>query len=81
MLERELGSVEHLSVQFKAILADNNYLNGTFSEDVMQCLPLLPWSPPKESLSVRRDLRSCRCITLDNTNSGGKTKRPGQEEV
>ncbi|KAI8336163.1 hypothetical protein BC941DRAFT_57558 [Chlamydoabsidia padenii] len=71
VLEKELGSVDQLSVQFRAILADNNYLNGSFSTEVMQCLPPLPWSPPKESLSFRRDLRSSRCIiTLDNTNNG-----------
>ncbi|CAO3598873.1 unnamed protein product [Absidia cylindrospora] len=70
VLETELGSVDQLSVQFRAILADNNYLNGGFSNEVLQCLPPLPWSPPKESLTVRRDLRSSRCFTLDNENDG-----------
>ncbi|ORZ18530.1 hypothetical protein BCR42DRAFT_371985 [Absidia repens] len=70
VLETELGSVDQLNVQFRAILADNNYLNGGFSDEVLQCLPPLPWSPPKESLTVRRDLRSNRCFTLDNENDG-----------
>ncbi|KAI8096174.1 uncharacterized protein BX664DRAFT_290910 [Halteromyces radiatus] len=66
VLETELGSVDKLNVQFRAILADNNFLNDGFTDEVIQCLPSLPWSPPKEEFAVRRDLRSNRSITLTN---------------
>ncbi|KAI9304969.1 hypothetical protein BJ944DRAFT_288196 [Cunninghamella echinulata] len=70
VLEAELGSVDQLDVQFRGILADNNFLNNKFKNDVMACLPSLPWNPSKESLSHRRDLRSLRCFTIDNQENG-----------
>ncbi|KAG0169471.1 hypothetical protein DFQ30_003597 [Apophysomyces sp. BC1015] len=70
VLENEVGPVQDLKVQFKSILADNNFPSQGFSEAVMRCLPQTPWKPAEESIALRRDLRSTRCITLDCTGDG-----------
>ncbi|KAF7725108.1 hypothetical protein EC973_000434 [Apophysomyces ossiformis] len=70
VLEGEVGPVSDIKVQFKAILADNNFPSQDFSEQVTRCLPQLPWTPTEEAVAIRRDLRSIRCITLDAAADG-----------
>ncbi|KAI9033971.1 hypothetical protein CLU79DRAFT_726481 [Phycomyces nitens] len=69
-LERELGHITDLPVQTMAILADNNVTDMPFAEQVMLCLPPMPYSLPTDtSDNQRRDLRSTRIFTLDPENS------------
>lgn len=72
MLETELGNVDDLSVQFRAILADNNFAIEPFSDALIRCLPSLPWTPAEESIATRRDLRGIRSITISRTGDGGE---------
>ncbi|KAL0079563.1 hypothetical protein F4703DRAFT_1932567 [Phycomyces blakesleeanus] len=67
LLEAELGSINALSVQFRAILADNNFPYNGFPESLLRCLPPPGWRPSKEDILERLDLRSARCFTIDST--------------
>ncbi|OAD77467.1 hypothetical protein PHYBLDRAFT_96349, partial [Phycomyces blakesleeanus NRRL 1555(-)] len=69
-LERELGHITDLPVQTMAILADNNVTDLPFAEQVMLCLPPMPYSFPTDLPDhQRRDLRDTRTFTLDPENS------------
>ena len=67
--------MDTLPVQFRAILADNKFLMDEFSPQIKDQVPALPWSPPTEALTTRRDLRAIPCFTVDNTNVNGQSTR------
>ncbi|KAI7856343.1 hypothetical protein BDC45DRAFT_503724 [Circinella umbellata] len=73
VLENELGHVDYLSVQFRAILADNNFAIDPFPETIMRTLPSTPWKIPEEELnSGRLDWRdNIRTFTIDTSNGNG----------
>ncbi|KAI8138464.1 hypothetical protein BJV82DRAFT_630915 [Fennellomyces sp. T-0311] len=64
VLENELGHVDDLSVQFRAILADNNFAIDPFPESIIRSLPPIPWQVPEEAIPSRLDLRSIRSISI-----------------
>ncbi|KAI9320685.1 hypothetical protein BX666DRAFT_1852183 [Dichotomocladium elegans] len=68
-LERELGSINDLSVQTQAILADNNVTDTEFSDTVLECLPKTPYPLESEDLEERRDMRDIRVFTLEGEPS------------
>ncbi|KAJ2962612.1 hypothetical protein NQZ79_g2269 [Umbelopsis isabellina] len=65
-LERELGVIEDLGVQTKALLADNNAAMSDFSDAVKACLPQTPFALSDIEIAQRRDLRSQRVFTIDS---------------
>ena len=72
-MENELGHVDDLSVQFRAILADNNFAIDPFSETIMRTLHATPWKIPEEELNGDRlDWRdNIRTFTIDTSNGDG----------
>ncbi|KAI8150195.1 hypothetical protein BJV82DRAFT_662281 [Fennellomyces sp. T-0311] len=68
-LERELGAIEDLDIQTKAILADNNVTDTEFSEAVNGCLPAVPYQIEAESLENRREMKDVRVFTLEAANA------------
>jgi protein SSD1 len=65
-LERELGVIEDLGVQTKALLADNNAAMSDFSDAVKACLPQTPFELSDIEIAQRRDLRSQRVFTINS---------------
>jgi exoribonuclease R len=65
-LERELGVIEDLNVQTKALLADNNAAMSDFNDAVKACLPQGPFQLTDVEVAQRRDLRSQRVFTIDS---------------
>ena len=74
-LERELGVIEDLNIQTKAILADNNVTDTEFSEAVHSCLPSIPYQIEADTLESRREMKDVRVFTLENANAEGKNKK------
>ncbi|KAI9495438.1 hypothetical protein BDB00DRAFT_813360 [Zychaea mexicana] len=68
-LERELGAIEDLDIQTKAILADNNVTDTEFSEAVNGCLPAIPYQIEAETLEKRREMKDVRVFTLEAANA------------
>ncbi|KAI7848162.1 hypothetical protein BDC45DRAFT_541277 [Circinella umbellata] len=68
-LERELGVIEDLNIQTKAILADNNVTDTEFSEAVHSCLPSIPYQIEADTLESRREMKDVRVFTLENANA------------
>ncbi|KAF7725621.1 hypothetical protein EC973_009500 [Apophysomyces ossiformis] len=68
-LERELGTITDLNVQTMAILADNNITDTEFSDQVMKCLPSIPFEFNEIPDETRRDLRDIRTFTIDLVGS------------
>lgn len=73
-LERELGSINELSVQTQALLADNNASMADFTDAVKACLPEIPWTLTDVEVAQRRDLRSQRVFTIDAEGAKGNLK-------
>ena len=36
-----------------------------FSENVVKCLPPVPWTLPQTEIEARKDFRQCRVFTID----------------
>ncbi|KAI9270490.1 hypothetical protein BDA99DRAFT_501927 [Phascolomyces articulosus] len=68
-LERELGVIEDLDIQTKAILADNNVTDTEFSDAVNNCLPSIPYQIEAETLENRREMKDVRVFTLESANA------------
>ncbi|KAI9321452.1 hypothetical protein BX666DRAFT_1851043 [Dichotomocladium elegans] len=66
VLENELGHVHDIVVQFRAILADNNFSFEPFADPVMGCLPSTPWVCSDAVIRSRLDLRAIRTITISH---------------
>ncbi|KZT12467.1 RNB-domain-containing protein [Laetiporus sulphureus 93-53] len=68
-LVEELGPIGDIEVETSALLKDCNFPTEDFSENVMKCLPPIPWSAPDRELEIRKDLRDERIFTIDPDKS------------
>lgn len=64
-LVEELGPIGDIEVETSALLKDCNFPTEDFSENVMKCLPPMPWTLPDHELLSRKDLRGERLFTVD----------------
>ncbi|KIJ56793.1 hypothetical protein M422DRAFT_773554 [Sphaerobolus stellatus SS14] len=64
-LVEELGPIGDVEVETSALLKDCNFPTEDFSENVLKCLPPVPWTIPERELETRRDLRSERIFSID----------------
>jgi len=64
-LVEELGPIGDIEVETSALLKDCNFPTEEFSDNVMKCLPPIPWSIPERELEIRKDLREARVFTID----------------
>ncbi|KAG8928615.1 hypothetical protein FRC02_006667 [Tulasnella sp. 418] len=64
-LVEELGPIGNVEVETSALLKDCNFPTEEFSENVIKCVPPIPWTIPEREYEVRRDLRSERIFTID----------------
>ncbi|KIY74063.1 RNB-domain-containing protein [Cylindrobasidium torrendii FP15055 ss-10] len=68
-LVEELGPIGDVEVETSALLKDCNFPTEEFTENVLKCLPPMPWSIPERELELRKDLRKERIFTIDPENS------------
>lgn len=80
-LERELGSINDMDVQTKAILADNNVTDTEFADAVMECLPSIPYTIDADTLAARRNLCETRMFTLTSVGDDGKIRKKMDRSV
>ncbi|KZS97962.1 RNB-domain-containing protein [Sistotremastrum niveocremeum HHB9708] len=64
-LVEELGIIGDIEVETSALLKDCNFPTEDFTENVLKCLPPLPWTIPDREFEVRRDMRRDRVFTID----------------
>ncbi|TFK23257.1 RNB-domain-containing protein [Coprinopsis marcescibilis] len=64
-LVEELGPIGDIEVETSALLKDCNFPTEEFSENVLKCLPPIPWTIPEHELKTRKDLREERIFTID----------------
>lgn len=64
-LVEELGPIGDIEVETSALLKDCNFPTEDFTDNVMKCLPPMPWTIPEREFEVRKDLRSDRVFTID----------------
>ncbi|KND02723.1 VacB and RNase II family 3'-5' exoribonuclease [Spizellomyces punctatus DAOM BR117] len=60
-----LGQMGEISIETDALLVDAGVTWDAFSDEVLACLPPVPWSIPQEEYRKRRDLRSERIFSID----------------
>ncbi|KAJ7179085.1 SSD1 protein [Mycena filopes] len=64
-LVEELGPIGDVEVETSALLKDCNFPTEDFTENVIKCLPPMPWTIPERELEVRKDLRADRIFSID----------------
>ncbi|CAH1759149.1 3396_t:CDS:10 [Entrophospora sp. SA101] len=64
-LVSQLGEIGDIDVETQALIRDNNISTEEFNENVLKCLPQVPWTIPEKEIELRRDLRSTRIFTID----------------
>ncbi|KAL0949499.1 hypothetical protein HGRIS_009553 [Hohenbuehelia grisea] len=64
-LVEELGPIGDIEVETSALLKDCNFPSEDFSENVLKCLPPMPWTIPEREIELRKDLRGERIFTID----------------
>ncbi|RDB22631.1 Virulence protein SSD1 [Hypsizygus marmoreus] len=64
-LVEELGPIGDIEVETSALLKDCNFPTEDFTDNVVKCLPPLPWTIPERELEIRKDLRGERIFTID----------------
>lgn len=64
-LVEELGPIGDIEVETSALLKDCNFPTEEFTENVIKCLPPMPWTIPERELETRKDLRDERLFTID----------------
>ncbi|KAL0574675.1 Translational repressor [Marasmius crinis-equi] len=64
-LVEELGPIGDIEVETSALLKDCNFPTEEFTDNVMKCLPPMPWTVPDRELETRKDLRGERVFTID----------------
>ncbi|KAJ1308908.1 hypothetical protein OPQ81_004593 [Rhizoctonia solani] len=64
-LVEELGPIGDVEVETSALLKDCNFPTEEFTDNVIKCLPPLPWTIPEREYETRRDFRSERVFTID----------------
>ncbi|KAI0081758.1 RNB-domain-containing protein [Panus rudis PR-1116 ss-1] len=68
-LVEELGPIGDIEVETSALLKDCNFPTEDFTENVLKCLPPIPWTIPEREFEIRKDLRSERVFTIDPTDA------------
>jgi len=68
-LVEELGPIGDIEVETNALLKDCNFTSEEFSENVVKCLPPLPWTIPEREYEVRRDFRKQVVFTIDGATA------------
>ncbi|KAF9492803.1 RNB-domain-containing protein [Pleurotus eryngii] len=64
-LVEELGPIGDIEVETSALLKDCNFPTEDFTDNVLKCLPPVPWTISDHELGVRKDLRAERIFTID----------------
>lgn len=64
-LVEELGPIGDIEVETSALLKDCNFPTEEFSDNVLKCIPPIPWAIPEHELKARHDLRDQRTFTID----------------
>ncbi|KAF9075734.1 SSD1 protein [Rhodocollybia butyracea] len=64
-LVEELGPIGDIEVETSALLKDCNFPTEEFTDNVIKCLPPIPWSIPDREVEIRKDLREERVFTID----------------
>ncbi|KAI5826729.1 SSD1 protein [Schizophyllum commune Tattone D] len=64
-LVEELGPIGDIEVETSALLKDCNFPTEDFADNVMKCLPPMPWTIPERELDLRKDLRGERIFSID----------------
>lgn len=64
-LVEELGPIGDIEVETSALLKDCNFPSEEFNDNVLKCLPPIPWTIPDHELKTRKDLREERIFTID----------------
>ncbi|TFK55930.1 RNB-domain-containing protein [Heliocybe sulcata] len=68
-LVEELGPIGDIEVETSALLKDCNFPTEEFADNVLKCIPPVPWTIPEREFEVRKDLRQERVFTIDPENS------------
>lgn len=58
-----------MEVETSALLKDCNFPTEDFTENVLKCLPPLPWTIPDREYETRKDLRDMRCFSIDPSSA------------
>lgn len=65
-LKSILGKPGKLETDIQAILSSERINDDSlFNEEILQCLPNMPWQIPAEEYSSRKDIRSTRIFSID----------------
>lgn len=64
-LVEELGPIGDVEVETSALLKDCNFPTEDFTDNVLKCLPPLPWTIPEHEFAVRKDMRDHRVFSID----------------
>lgn len=64
-LVEELGPIGDVEVETNALLKDCNFSSEDFSENVVRCLPPVPWQIPEREFEIRRDFRDKAVVSID----------------
>ncbi|KAJ7591044.1 SSD1 protein [Mycena floridula] len=64
-LVEELGPIGDIEVETSALLKDCNFPTEDFTDNVLKCLPPIPWTIPEREFELRKDLRGERIFTID----------------
>ncbi|KAF8165293.1 hypothetical protein B0H34DRAFT_688609 [Crassisporium funariophilum] len=64
-LVEELGPIGDIEVETSALLKDCNFPTEDFTDNVLKCLPPVPWTIPERELETRKDLRGERIFSID----------------
>ncbi|EPQ59425.1 RNB-domain-containing protein [Gloeophyllum trabeum ATCC 11539] len=64
-LVEELGPIGDIEVETSALLKDCNFPTEEFADNVLKCIPPIPWTVPEREFEVRKDLRQDRVFTVD----------------
>ncbi|KAF0338076.1 RNB-domain-containing protein [Gigaspora margarita] len=69
-LVTQIGEIGNIEVETEALLKDNNVSSEEFNENVIKCLPSIPWTIPEKEFETRRDLRTiARIFSIDPPTS------------
>ncbi|KAG9046712.1 hypothetical protein FS837_003821 [Tulasnella sp. UAMH 9824] len=68
-LVEELGPIGEVEVETSALLKDCNFPTEDFTENVIKCVPPVPWAIPEREFETRRDLRDECIFTIDPSSA------------
>ncbi|KAF8486539.1 hypothetical protein JB92DRAFT_1526181 [Gautieria morchelliformis] len=68
-LVEELGPIGDVEVETSALLKDCNFPTEDFTDNVIKCLPPVPWTIPEREFDGRRDLRADRVFSIDPSSA------------